>query len=228
MDTDTELNGFAAQDSGVSPDTTVEDGGSAQTQDAAPETAPETPAEGARGGTPAESKVVPQTDLDNLRSVYDRKLSEQQKQLQTYQQSLQNMEMALLQARWEGMAPEEAQAEKAEYAAIVQQRAVQAAKEQMAQKEAQLNELAKPIYAQELSKRFGVPVETLLKFPDASSMQLAAESLSVHTNAVKTAERKATGVDRMEGTGSAGGGPAWGDKRGEDLLTWFYANRKRG
>lgn len=224
---DSELNGFAADEgTGVSDTGAVEGESSAIEQDASTtETTQETPEQKASGGTPAEPRLVPQTDLDKMRSTYDRRISELDRQNQQYQQGLQNMEAALLEMRWQGLDPEAAAAEKAEYARVVQQRAAEAAKSELSQREAALNELAKPLFAQQLSQQYGVPVDVLLRFNDADSMQVAAQSLSVQKNANKLQERKASGVDRMEGAGSHGG-PAWGDKRGEDLLNWYFRNRK--
>ncbi|MBI2756190.1 MAG: hypothetical protein HYX52_05710 [Chloroflexi bacterium] len=226
---DTELNGFAANEGGVSDDTSTNSGISAtESQDAPSGGGQETTAQTPSGGTPKEARLIPEEDLNKLRSTYDRRISDIQRQNEQYQQSLQNMEMALLESRWQGLAPEDAASEKSEYARIVNERASAAARTQLAQQEAQLNELAKPLFAQHLSTQYGVPVDTLLKFGDAETMQTVAQTLSVQQNAVKLQERKASGVDRMEGAGSASGGPAWGEKRGEDLLSWYYRqNRKR-
>lgn len=187
----------------------------------------------AAGDTSGDSapRMVPHTDLDNLRSSYDRQINELRQQSEQYLTAFQQLEQAFLQQRWDGLPEDERLAEQHQYQQLQQERAYKQNLQRLQQERSMLQQQAAPIYAHRIAEKYGVKPEDLLEadeqgnlyFDSPRAMEAAAKKLSLHTSRAKLQDRKAQGTDRMDGQGGSGA-PAWSNLHGEDLIEWHYRN----
>jgi hypothetical protein len=176
--------------------------------------------------------MIPETDLNNLRSTMDRKLSETSKHNQELAARNQALEQAVLNMRWQQMEqtdPDAVQRERGEYAQYVRQRADAEAATQLQGAYTALNEMAKPLVAIKLAEHYGLPsdpdvIGSLMEFGDRPSMEAHARTLSKVLGRQTLQSRKESGTDRMDGNGSADTTAAWSKLSPGDKIEWALAH----
>ncbi len=207
-DFDTE-QGFAPEDSGVAEvvedvseeEMTQDDEAMAvDADDQMPEAEPNKPPKG----------YVPQKDLDNLRSTYDRKVAETtakatalEKQLQAIRADRDEIDKRMLALETQDMPEDQAALVRERYEVARERREAQQERQQIEAEKAvvaaQRAETVKADYAAQFAVKYGVPKQVLIEAEtrDPHDMELVAKAYNAARRGAASNNRKAAGTDNV-------------------------------
>lgn len=165
------------------------------------------------------NEFVPRRDLDGLRSTYDRKLAAASQQLEAALARSQQLEAALFESHIQAMPAEDQPAARAQvqayFAKQQQELAVQQAQAQQAAYAQMLEPIARQTVLGKIAQRYKVPVAMIADAPSPEAAEYAAQRAAALLRRQAGQTRKASGADSFEG---ATGQPAQPD------LVKQYAN----
>jgi hypothetical protein len=186
-------------------------------------------------------KLIPETDLNNLRSTYDKKLAEQQKAMQLIQQQFQALaqqkeeqdrllfEQQIAQMPVEQQGPARQQFEmkalEQRYQAMLQQEKLK--NQQFMQS---VEPLARQAVIDELSKQYNAPKEVLSQFDKPEQMEAAAKAYKIFFNSQVAQKRVEKKADTFESTnkGASVTPNIVQDLRHSNKLEEYFARRGKG
>lgn len=189
--------------------------------------APSTGVAGPAGATPTdEVRTVPATDLDNLRSTYDRRLAQVQETLQAQQGRETQLARALWELQTANLPPE--QRREAEAALAFQgqlQQLVQAAAAQQQQMET-LEPIFKKMAVDELSEQFkyaGITRKELEQFDDPALMERYCQALGERYKTQQAQQRQPANRAAAGASGQPAGNN-WAKMDMSDLVSLAFGN----
>jgi hypothetical protein len=186
-------------------------------------------------------KLIPETDLNNLRSSYDKKMVEMNRQLQEYQASLttlleekQARDKANFEQQISVLPADQQNLQRALFEAAQREQtytqAIKQREEERNQLVQQFEPLARDVVIRAMAEKYQIDRTEIEDIPDPVTMEAVAKTIAKYNQKLKGNERKVKRADSFEGGSLGTSSPDLKKKYGGsgDIAGYLAERRKLG